>query len=178
MLEISKNKMSKKEEIKDKEAEEEPVITEEPEATEEKTSSSEGSEEEKEERKKEKKKAEAVVNIYTSFNNTLVHVTDMSGKTLSKVTGGMVTKHGRLKANPTIAMFIAKRISEQLKEIGVGNLYFRIRAKTRNPAPGPGANAIIKSLSREGFKILNILDTTRFPRGGPKKKGGRRGRRP
>ena len=127
---------------------------------------------------KEKSKAEAVVNIYTSFNNTLVHVTDMSGKTLSKVTGGMVTKHGRLKANPTIAMFIAKRVSEQLKELGVGNLYFRIRAKTRNPAPGPGANAIIKSLSREGFKVLNILDTTRFPRGGPKKKGGRRGRRP
>lgn len=130
------------------------------------------------EKKKEKGKAEAVVNIYTSFNNTLVHVTDMSGKTLAKVTGGMVTKHGRLKANPTIAMFIAKRVGEQLKELGVGNLYFRIRAKTRNPAPGPGANAIIKSLSREGFKILNILDTTRFPRGGPKKKGGRRGRRP
>ena len=130
------------------------------------------------EKKKEKKKAEAVVNIYTSFNNTLVHVTDMSGKTLSKVTGGMVTKHGRLKANPTIGMFIAKRVSEKLKEINVGSLYFRIRAKTRNPAPGPGASTIIKSLSRGGFKILNILDTTRFPRGGPKKKGGRRGRRP
>jgi small subunit ribosomal protein S11 len=133
---------------------------------------------EKKESKAKKNPAEAVVNIYTSFNNTLVHVTDMSGKTLAKVTGGMVTKHGRLKANPTIAMFIAKRVSEQLKELGVGNLYFRIRAKTRNPAPGPGANALIKSLSREGFKILNILDTTRFPRGGPKKKGGRRGRRP
>jgi small subunit ribosomal protein S11 len=127
---------------------------------------------------KEKKKAEAVVNIYTSFNNTIVHVTDMSGKTLTKVTGGMVTKHGRLKANPTIAMFIAKRVAENLHEIDVGSLYFRIRAKTRNPVPGPGANAIVKSLSREGFKILNILDTTRFPRGGPKKKGGRRGRRP
>ena len=135
-------------------------------------------EKDKKEKKAEKKKAEAVVNIYTSFNNTIVHVTDMSGKTLAKVSGGMVTKHGRLKANPTIAMFISKRISEQLKELGIGSLYFRIRAKTRNPAPGPGANAIIKSLSREGYKILNILDTTRFPRGGPKKKGGRRGRRP
>jgi len=128
--------------------------------------------------KKEKQKIEAIVNIYTSFNNTIVHVTDMSGRTLAKVTGGMVTKHGRLKANPTIAMFIAKRIAENLKELDVNSLYFRIRAKTRNPAPGPGANAIIKSLSREGFKVLNILDTTRFPRGGPKKKGGRRGRRP
>ena len=75
-------------------------------------------------------------------------------------------------------MFIAKRVAENLHETEVGSLYFRIRAKTRNPAPGPGANAIIKSLSREGFKVLNILDTTRFPRGGPKKKGGRRGRRP
>ncbi|MBU4070071.1 MAG: 30S ribosomal protein S11 [Nanoarchaeota archaeon] len=121
---------------------------------------------------------EAILNIYTSFNNTIVHVTDMGGKTLAKVTGGMVTKHGRLKANPTIAMFIAKRIAENVKELHVNSLYVRIRAKTGNPAPGPGANAIIKSLSREGFKILNILDTTRMPRGGPKKKGGRRGRRP
>ena len=126
---------------------------------------------------KQKKEIEAVLNIYTSFNNTLVHVTDMSGKTLTKVTGGMITKHDRLKANPTIAMFIAKRIAENIKDLNVKSFYIRIRAKTRNPAPGPGTNAIIKSLSREGFKILNILDTTRIPRGGPKKKGGRRGRR-
>jgi small subunit ribosomal protein S11 len=129
----------------------------------------------KEERKRE---IEAIVHIYTSFNNTIVHITDMSGKTISKVTGGMVTKHGRLKANPTIAMFIAKRIAENIKDLGVKSLYVRIRAKTRNPAPGPGTHAIIKSLSRSGFRILNILDTTRSPRGGPKKKGGRRGRRP
>jgi len=132
----------------------------------------------KEKQSKEKKDVEAVVNIYTSFNNTIVHVTDMSGRTISKVTGGMVTKHGRLKANPTIAMFIAKRIAENIKDLGIKSLYIRIRAKTGNPAPGPGAHAIIKSLSRSGFKILNILDTTRIPRGGPKKKGGRRGRRP
>ncbi len=127
---------------------------------------------------KSRREIEAVINIYTSFNNTIVHVTDMAGQTISKVTGGMVTKHNRLKANPTIGMFIAKRISEEVKDLGVTSFYVRIRAKTGNPAPGPGANAIIKSLSREGFKILNILDTTRVPRGGPKKKGGRRGRRP
>jgi len=128
--------------------------------------------------KKQKKEIEAVVNIYTSFNNTIAHVTDMSGQTLAKVTGGMVTKHDRLKANPTIAMFISKRIAEQLKEKNIKSLYVRIRAKTGNPAPGPGAHAIVKSLSREGFRILNILDVTKMPRGGPKKKGGRRGRRP
>jgi len=130
--------------------------------------------------KKEKKgkDVEAVVNVYTSFNNTIAHVTDMSGRTIAKVTGGMVTKHGRLKANPTIAIFIAKRLAETLNENGVKSLYLRIRAKTRSPALGPGAHAIVKSLTRDGFKIINILDTTRFPRGGPKKKGGRRGRRP
>ena len=130
------------------------------------------------EQKKKEKSYEAILNIYTSFNNTIVHVTDMSGRTISKVTGGMVTKHGRLKANPTIAMFIAKRISENVKDLGIKSFYVKIRAKTGNPAPGPGTNAIMKSLSRAGFKILNIMDTTRIPRGGPKKKGGRRGRRP
>lgn len=124
------------------------------------------------------KESEAIMNIYTSYNNTIVHVTDMSGKTISKVSGGMVTKHDRLKANPTIAMFIAKRIIEEAKELGIKSFYIRIRAKTGNNTPGPGAHSIVKSLSREGFKILNILDSTRMPRGGPKKKGGRRGRRP
>lgn len=134
-------------------------------------------EETKEKVKKKKKEFEAVLNIYTSFNNTLVNLTDMSGKTVFRVTGGMVTKHDRLKANPTIGMFIAKRISEKLKENNIGSLYVKIRAKTGNSGPGPGANSIIKSLTREGIKIINISDTTRVPRGGPKKKGGRRGRR-
>jgi len=102
----------------------------------------------------------------------------MSGRTIIKVSGGMVTKHNRLKANPTIAMFIAKRVGEKMKEEKIKSLFLRIRAKTGNPSPGPGANALVKSFSREGFKIVNILDVTRVPRGGPKKKGGRRGRRP
>lgn len=128
--------------------------------------------------KKKKKEIEAVVNIYTTFNNTIVHVTDMSGKTISKVSGGMVTKHGRLKSNPTIAMFIAKRIDEEIKDLGIKLLYLRVRSKTGNSSPGPGAHTIVKSLTRAGYKIVNILDATRSPRGGPKKKGGRRGRRP
>jgi len=133
---------------------------------------------ENEQKSKKIKDIEAIVHIYASYNNTLAHVTDLSGRTIMKVSGGMITKQDRLKANPTIAMFIAKRISEKMKEEKIKNLYVRIRAKTGNPTPGPGANAIVKSLSREGFKILNILDVTRIPRGGPKKKGGRRGRRP
>jgi len=174
------NKMAKK--IEEKEIEKSEEVLEETEEeikTDEEPEEIEESEEQKEKSaiKKKEKDVEAVLNIYTSFNNTIAHVTDASGRTLAKVSGGMVTKHSRLKANPTIAMFIAKRISENMKEKGIKSLYVRIRAKTGSTGPGPGANAIIKSLSREGFKIINILDTTRVPRGGPKKQGGRRGRR-
>ncbi|HIH52322.1 30S ribosomal protein S11 [Candidatus Pacearchaeota archaeon] len=162
------------------EAEKEEVLVEIPseEILEEEVLEESDSEEEHSGRSTVSKESEAVIHIYTSFNNTLVHVTDMSGKTISKVTGGMITKHSRLKSNPTIGMFIAKRIAEEVKDLGIKSFYVRIRSKTRNPAPGPGAHSIVKSLTRDGFKILNILDTTRMPRGGPKVKGGRRGRRP
>jgi ribosomal protein S11 len=168
--------MPKKEEIKEVEETEE-IVEEEIEKEAEEVEEKSEANEEKIAVKKKEKEIEAVLNIYTSFNNTIAHVTDASGRTIAKVSGGMVTKHSRLKANPTIAMFIAKRISENMKEKGIKSLYVRIRAKTGSTGPGPGANAIIKSLSREGFKIINILDTTRVPRGGPKKQGGRRGRR-
>ncbi|MEK6883690.1 MAG: 30S ribosomal protein S11 [Nanoarchaeota archaeon] len=125
----------------------------------------------------EKKERKGIIHIYTSFNNTIVHITDMFGRTVAKVTGGQVTKHDRLKANPTIAMFVAKRAAEVAKESGLNALYVKIRAKTNSTAPGPGAHAVIKSLSREGFKILSISDSTKIARGGPKNKGGRRGRR-
>jgi small subunit ribosomal protein S11 len=115
--------------------------------------------------------------IFTSFNNTIVHITDLSGNTISKISGGQVTKHDRLKANPTVAMFVAKRAAEIAKEAGITGLYVRVKAKTGSPAPGPGAHASIKSLGREGLKIVSIVDTTRVARGGPKKKGGKRGRR-
>ncbi|MCX8159211.1 MAG: 30S ribosomal protein S11 [Candidatus Pacearchaeota archaeon] len=134
--------------------------------------------EKKEEKpKKEKEERAAIAYIYSSPNNTIVHITDLAGNTLARVSGGMVTKHSRLKADPTIAMFAAKRAAERAKDFDITSLYIRTRAKTRSPGIGPGAHAAVKTLSKEGFKIINILDTTRVPRGGPKKKGGKRGRR-
>ena len=118
-----------------------------------------------------------VAYIYTSFNNTIVHITDLVGETISRVSGGMVTKHNRLKANPTIAMFVAKKAAEQAQEVGLNGLYVRIRAQTGNTSPGPGAHSAVKALQKQGMKIISIVDTTKIPRGGPKKKGGRRGRR-
>lgn len=127
----------------------------------------------------EKKKEDniGIAYIYTSFNNTIVHITDITGNTISRVSGGQVTKHARLKANPTIAMFVAKKAAEEAKDAGITSLYVRIRAQTGSPAPGPGAHAAVRSLGKEGLKIISIIDSTKVARGGPKKKGGRRGRR-
>jgi small subunit ribosomal protein S11 len=118
-----------------------------------------------------------IVHIYTSYNNTFVHITDLTGKTISRVSGGNVTKQSRLKANPTTSMFVAKKASETAKEAGITSLYVRIRSQTGLTGAGPGAHAAVKALSKEGFKIISIVDLTKWPRGGPKKKGGRRGRR-
>ncbi|MBD3252710.1 30S ribosomal protein S11 [Candidatus Pacearchaeota archaeon] len=128
---------------------------------------------------KEKKKGErtAVLNIYTTFNNTIMNLTDISGKSIAKFSGGQSTKQDRLKANPTIAMFVAQRIAEEAKDNGITGFYVKIRSKTGQNNPGPGAHTAIKSLTRAGFKILSIMDNTKIPRGGPKRKGGRRGRR-
>lgn len=115
--------------------------------------------------------------ISTSQNNTMIHITDMAGNTISRITGGMITKHSRLKADPTIAMFAAKKAAERVKDLGINALYVRMRARTGSEGIGSGAHAAVKSLDKEGFKILSILDTTRVARGGPKKKGGKRGRR-
>ena len=100
-----------------------------------------------------------VLNIYTTFNNTVMNLTDMSGKSLAKFSGGQSTKQDRLKANPTIAMFIAQRVAEEARDNGITGFYVKIRAKTGQNNPGPGAHAAIKSLTRAGFKILSIMDT-------------------
>ena len=118
-----------------------------------------------------------IVSIYSTFNNTIAQLTDLAGNTIAKVTGGIITKHDRLKANPTIAMFIAKRLKEVAIDYEIKNLYVRVRGQTTSTGPGPGAHALVKTLSKEGFRIISIADITRVPRGGPKKKGCRRGRR-
>ncbi len=135
--------------------------------------------EKKENLKEEKTKEEraGIAYIYSSYNNTIVHITDLAGNTISRISGGMITKHDRLKANPTIAMFVAKKAAERARDLGITGLYVRTRGQTGETGIGPGGHAVVRSLNKEGFKIISILDTTRVPRGGPKKKGGKRGRR-
>jgi len=118
-----------------------------------------------------------IVHIYSSFNNTIVQLTDLAGNTLGRISGGQITKHDRLKANPTIAMFIGKRITEIARDYDITTVYVKMKAQTNSPGTGPGANSVIRTLGKEGIKIVNIADMTRIPRGGSKKPHGRRGRR-
>jgi len=120
-----------------------------------------------------------IAHIFASYNNVIVHITDLAGNTIAICSGGQMTKHDRLEGNPTVAMFVAKKAAEKAKEVGIKAVYVKVSGKggPLAPVPGPGASAAIKSLAREGLKILNITDVTPIPRGGPKPKGGKRGRR-
>jgi small subunit ribosomal protein S11 len=132
---------------------------------------------EQEQEEKAKKERIGILHIYTTKNNTALMVTDMAGNTIAKSTGGQSTKQNRLKSSPTVAMFSAKKIGEEAREAGITSFYVRVRAETGSTSPGSASHAVIKSLSRDGFKVLSIVDMTKHARGGPKKKGGRRGRR-
>lgn len=142
----------------------------------------ENDEEDKSEEKTEKKKAAkkertGVLYIKTTQNNTILSITDLVGNTIARSSGGQSTKQSRLKSSPTVAMFAAKKLGEEAKERGIVNLYVRIKGATGAISTGSASHAIIKSLSRDGFKIISIMEITKQPRGGPKVKGGRRGRR-
>jgi len=130
---------------------------------------------------KEDKLRWGVAHIYSSYNNTIIHVTDITGsETLGMGTGGMVVKAHRMESSPTAAMNAAKIAAEQAREKGINALHIKIRAPGGHNGPtntGPGANAAVRALSRFGFKIGVIEDVTTFPTDTCRKKGGKRGRR-
>ena len=122
-----------------------------------------------------------VAHIYASYNNTIIHVTDITGtETIGIVSGGQVVKSDRLESSPTAAMTAAKKMADILHEKGINGIHVKIKAPGGHNGPmnpGPGAQAAIRALSRMGLKIGLIEDITPIPHGGCKKKGGRRGRR-
>merc|ERR1712100_363988 len=121
-----------------------------------------------------------VCHIYGSFNDTFVHVTDISGReTIVRVTGGMKVKADRDEASPYAAMQAAQDVAAKCKELGVTALHIKIRARggTKQKTPGPGGQAAIRALARAGMKIGRIEDCTPIPSDTTRRKGGRRGRR-
>jgi len=122
----------------------------------------------------------AVAHIYASFNDTFVHVTDLSGReTIIRVTGGMKVKADRDESSPYAAMLAAQDVAARLQQIGVTALHIKLRARggTGSKSPGPGAQSALRALARAGMKIGRIEDVTPIPTDSTRKKGGRRGRR-
>jgi len=134
-------------------------------------------EEQEQKEKKSEKRRTGILHIISTKNNTILMLADMAGNTISRASGGQSTKQARLKSSPTVAMFSAKKIAEDAKEHGITDLYVRIRGETGGTSSSSAAHAVIKTLSRDDFKIVSLMELTKMPRGGPKKAGGRRGRR-
>jgi small subunit ribosomal protein S11 len=123
----------------------------------------------------------AIVHILSSFNNTIIHMTDLTGaETLGIASGGMFVKADRLKPSPYAAMKAAQAIADVARDKGVNAIHIKVRAPggTGSKTPGPGAQSAIRILARSGFRIGRIEETTPIPHDGTRKPGGRRGRRP
>jgi len=122
-----------------------------------------------------------MAHIFSSYNNTIIHLTDITGtETLARASGGMVVKADRLESSPTAAMMAAKRAAEIAMDKGLEGVHVRIKAPGGQNGPnnpGPGAQAAVRALSRMGLRIGIIEDVTPLPHGGCRKKGGKRGRR-
>jgi len=122
----------------------------------------------------------AVAHIYSSYNNTIVHVTDISGaETIARTSGGMFVKADRMQSSAYAAMRAAAHAATVAKDKGVTAIHIRVRAPGGSDArtPGPGAQAAIRGLARAGFRIGRIEEVTPVPHNGTRRKGGRRGRR-
>lgn len=122
-----------------------------------------------------------IVHILASYNNTIIHITDITGsETIAKASGGMVVKSDRMESSPTAAMMAAKKAAEGAFEKGITGVHVKIRAPGGHQGPhnpGPGAQAAIRALSRMGLRIGTIEDVTPIAHDGCRKKGGKRGRR-
>merc|ERR1711928_189193 len=94
-----------------------------------------------------------VAHIFASFNDTFVHVTDVSGReTIARVTGGMKVKANRDEASPYAAMLAAQDVAEKCKLLGITALHIKLRATggNRTKTPGPGAQSALRALARSG----------------------------
>ena len=121
-----------------------------------------------------------IAHIFASYNNTFIHITDLTGsETIAKYSGGAQVKADRLGSSPNAAMSAAKKAADEAINKGINGVHIKVRApggiKQKNP--GPGAQPAIRALARAGLKIGVIEDVTPIPHNGCKKKGGRRGRR-
>ncbi len=121
-----------------------------------------------------------VAHIYSSKNNTIITLTDLSGsETIATGSGGMVVSADHEEGSPYAGMQAAYKVAAAAIEKGVTNINIKIRAPGGHGSkiPGPGAQAVVRALARSGIKIGSIEDVTPMPTDTTKRPGGRRGRR-
>ena len=129
---------------------------------------------------KEGKEKWGIAHIYSSYNNTIIHLTDLTGAETAAISsgGGHVTAD-RYESSPFAAMKASNAVVEIAKAKGFTALHIKVRAVggVGSRVPGPGAQAAIRALARGGFKIGRIDDVTPIPHDTTRRKGGKRGRR-
>ncbi|MEM5797989.1 MAG: 30S ribosomal protein S11 [Candidatus Aenigmatarchaeota archaeon] len=127
-----------------------------------------------------KKERWGVAHIFSSVNNTIIHITDLSGaETIARCSGGIITDRDKDKGTPFPAIQAAKRVAEEALAKGITGVHIKVRAPggIKKKVPGQGAQPAIRTLIRMGLKIGRIEDVTPIPHNGCRPKGGRRGRR-
>ena len=111
--------------------------------------------------------ATGIAHIKSTFNNTIVSITDVNGNVISWASSGSRGFKGSRKSTPFAAQVAAEAAGRQAQECGVKNLEVRIKG------PGPGRESAVRALNAVGFKITSISDVTPIPHNGcrpPKKR--------
>ena len=130
--------------------------------------------------KKDIKEKWGIAHIFSSYNNTIIHITDLTGaETVAISSGGQHVTADRYESSPFAAMKASNAVVGAAQTKGFTALHIKVRAVggTGSRVPGPGAQAAIRALARGGFKIGRIDDCTPIPHDTTRKKGGKRGRR-
>ncbi|MCD6475666.1 MAG: 30S ribosomal protein S11 [Anaerolineaceae bacterium] len=109
----------------------------------------------------------AQVHIYSSFNNTIITVTDMRGNTVCWGSAGSAGFKGSRKSTPFAARLGAEQTMKDAMSMGIQEVDIIVKG------PGPGREAAIRAVSATGMKIRSISDVTPVPHNGcrpPKKR--------
>jgi small subunit ribosomal protein S11 len=113
--------------------------------------------------KKKKTKKEigfGVAYIQSTFNNTIITITDQQGNSLCWASSGSVGFKGARKGTPFAAQLAAKEVSARAKEFGVRYVDVKIKG------PGAGRESAIRALQADGMEIKSIRDVTPIPHNG------------
>ncbi|MDP1538596.1 MAG: 30S ribosomal protein S11 [bacterium] len=103
---------------------------------------------------------EGIVYISSSYNNTIITLSDLKGDVLGWVSAGSIGFKGSKKATPFAASKVAEAITQIAQKIGIEKIEILVKGI------GSGRESAIRSLAARGFKIVSIKDTTPIPHNG------------